>query len=41
VFLDGLVVDAAAVGLQQFAKQLDAESIAMLLDEFSFGVERQ
>jgi hypothetical protein len=39
--LDGLVVEAAAIGLQQFAEQLNAESFAMLLDESAFGVERQ
>jgi hypothetical protein len=39
--LDGLVVETAAIGLQQFAEQLNAESFAMLLDESAFGVERQ
>jgi hypothetical protein len=39
--LDGLVVETAAIGLQQFAEQLDAVSFAMLLDESAFGVERQ
>jgi hypothetical protein len=41
MFLDGLVVEAAAIDLQEFAEPLDTESLAMLPDELSFGVERQ